>query len=115
MVRGRTVPWYAHVPRFSGRCSMATMTLPPGPTVPRFMQGAYALTVPHRGMRRMRERHGDTFTINVPIFGHAVVISDSAEIKQLFQASNDDVDNLERNLGRVLGPGSLFALTGDDH
>ena len=94
---------------------MATATLPPGPTTPRFVQGAYALTVPHRGMRRMRERYGDTFTVNVPVFGHAVVISDSAEIKQLFQAPVEVADNLDRNLGRVLGPRSLFALTGDEH
>lgn len=89
--------------------------MPPGPSAPRFVQGAYALTVPHRGMRRMRERYGDTFSVNVPIFGNAVVISDSAEIRQLFQAGADQVDNLERNLGRVLGPGSLFALRGDEH
>jgi cytochrome P450 len=66
-------------------------------------------------MRRMRERYGDAFTVNVPIFGRAVVISDPAEIKQLFTSSPDVVDNLDRNLGRVLGPGSLFALAGDAH
>lgn len=94
---------------------MATATLPPGPSVPRFLQGAYALAHANRGMGRMRRRYGDAFTVNIPIFGHAVVISDTAEIKQLFQASTDLVDNLERNLGRVLGPGSLFALSGSDH
>lgn len=91
------------------------MTLPPGPTAPRFVQGAYALTRPQRGMKRLRERYGDAFTVNVPIFGRAVVISDPAQIKQLFQAGTDVADNLERNLGRVLGPGSLFALRGDEH
>ncbi|CAM3299363.1 cytochrome P450 [Kibdelosporangium persicum] len=91
------------------------MTLPPGPGVPRFVQGAYALTRPQRGMRRMRERYGDAFRINVPIFGRAVVISDSAQIKQVFTAGTDVVDNIERNLGRVLGPGSLFALRGAEH
>jgi hypothetical protein len=94
---------------------MATVMLPPGPTKPRFVQGAYALTVPKRGMDRMRARYGDAFTVNVPIFGRAVVISDAAEIKQLFQAGSDLVDNIEPNLGRVLGSGSLFALTGDEH
>ena len=91
------------------------MTLPPGPSYPRFVQAAYALTVPRRGMPRLRDRYGDAFTVNVPIFGRAVVISDPAEIKHLFTASPDVVDNLDRNLGRVLGPGSSFALRGEEH
>jgi cytochrome P450 len=98
---------------------MTTMTrpvaLPPGPAAPRAVQGAYALTFPLRGMRRLRERYGDAFTVNVPIFGNAVVISSPAEIKQLFTSGPDLVDNLEVNLGRVLGPRSMFALSGDEH
>jgi cytochrome P450 family 138 len=94
---------------------MTTVTLPPGPSAPRLVQGGYALTVPRRGMRRLRDRYGDAFTVNVPIFGRAVVISDPAEIKQLFQASPEAADNLDRNLGRVLGPGSFFALSGERH
>ncbi|MEV6643859.1 cytochrome P450 [Amycolatopsis sp. NPDC051371] len=93
----------------------SAVTLPPGPTAPRVVQGAYALTQPLRGMRRLKERYGDTFTVNVPIFGHAVVISDPGEIKQLFTSGPDLVDNLEVNLGRVLGPHSMFALSGDEH
>jgi cytochrome P450 len=91
------------------------MTLPPGPSTPRFVQAAYALTVTQRGMRRMRDRYGDAFTVNVPIFGRAVVVSDPAEVRQIFQTSPDVADNLDRNLGRVLGPGSLFALAGEEH
>jgi cytochrome P450 len=94
---------------------MTTVTLPPGPTAPRAVQGAYALTQPLRGMRRLKERYGDAFTVNVPIFGDAVVISDPAEIKQLFTSGPDLVDNLEVNLGRVLGPRSMFALSGEEH
>jgi hypothetical protein len=98
---------------------MTTMTgpavLPPGPTAPRAVQGAYALTQPLRGMRRLKERYGDAFTVNVPIFGNAVVISGAAEIKQLFTSGPELVDNLEVNLGRVLGSRSMFALSGDEH
>ncbi len=93
----------------------SAVTLPPGPTAPRAVQGAYALTQPLRGMRRLRARYGDAFTVNVPIFGHAVVVSDPAEIKQLFTSGPDLVDNLEVNLGRVLGPHSMFALSGEEH
>ena len=92
-----------------------TVTLPPGPTAPRVVQAAYALSVPHRGVRRMRERFGDAFTVNVPIFGRALVISDPAEVRQVFRTGPEVIDNHSRNLGRVLGPGSLFALRGEDH
>lgn len=53
--------------------------------------------------------------MNLPNFGRALVISDAAEIKQLFQTNTDIVDNPERNLGRILGPGSMFALRGEQH
>jgi len=66
-------------------------------------------------MRQMRDRYGDAFTVNVPIFGRAVVVSDPAEVRQMFMTSRDVADNLDRNLGRVLGPGSLFALAGEEH
>ena len=94
---------------------MATATLPRGPSVPRFMQGAYALATPQRGVRRMRDRYGDAFTVNVTIFGHALVISDPGEVKQLFQAGAEVSDYPDRNLGRVLGQGSLFALRAEEH
>ncbi len=79
------------------------------------MQAIHALTVRRHGMSRLRDRYGDAFTVNLPIFGRAAVISDPDEVKQLFQAGPDAADNLEPNLGRILGPGSMFALTGDRH
>lgn len=94
---------------------MTTATLPPGPPSPRFLQGVFALLAPMRGMRRMRDRYGDAFSVNVPVFGRATLISDPAQVKQLFTAGPDLVENVEPNLGRVLGPGSLFALTGTEH
>jgi cytochrome P450 family 138 len=94
---------------------MTTVTLPPGPSTPRAVQGTYALIVTQRGMRQMRDRYGDAFTVNVPIFGRALVVSDPAEVRQVFMTSPDLADNLDRNLGRILGPGSLFALAGEEH
>ncbi|GAA4131478.1 cytochrome P450 [Actinomadura keratinilytica] len=94
---------------------MTTATLPPGPPTPRFVQGAFALTGRLAALRRLRDRYGDAFTVDTPLFGRAVVISGAAEIKQLFTAGPGLVENLEPNLGRVLGPGSLFALTGEEH
>jgi cytochrome P450 family 138 len=92
-----------------------TTQLPSGPSTPRFVQAVIALTRPQRGIRRMRERYGDAFMVYVPVFGRVLVISDPAEVRQLFQTSTDVAENMEPNLGRVFGPGSLFALTGDAH
>ena len=66
-------------------------------------------------MRRLRERYGSAFRINVPVFGEAVVISDPAEVKQLFMTSPEIADILDFNLGLVLGPNSFFAISGDAH
>ena len=49
------------------------------------------------------------------MFGRVVVISDPGEIRQLLLAGEGIAGNLDVNLGRVLGPGSLFALRGDAH
>jgi cytochrome P450 family 138 len=73
------------------------------------------LAAPLWTMRRMRRRYGSAFTLNVPVFGRAVVISDPAEVKQLFTTSPEIADNLDINLGRVLGPHSFFAISGDTH
>ena len=94
---------------------MTTVTLPDGPSLPRFVQGGMALAAPLWTMRRLRERYGSAFTVDVPIFGKAVVISDPAEVKQLFTTSPEIADNLDLNLGRVLGPNSFFAISGDAH
>src|SRR5579875_4137427 len=115
--------WYVHVPRgprvpgtAAGRGhDVDAVTLPPGPSLPRAVQGAIAIAAPLWAMRRLRERYGSAFTLDLPIFGRAVVISDPAEVKQLFTASPAVADTLDINLGRVLGPGSLFALRDEAH
>ena len=94
---------------------MATVTLPPGPTTPLVVQTFHALTAPLRGIPRMRDRYGDAFTINHPVFRRAVVISDPGEVRQLLLTSPEIADNLDINLGQVLGPASLFALRGQAH
>jgi cytochrome P450 len=94
---------------------MATVTLPPGPTTPRAVQAFHILTRSRHGMPRLRDRYGDAFTLNHLVFGPVLVVSNPAEIRQLFQTSPDILDNLEQNLGSVLGRGSMFALGGEDH
>lgn len=66
-------------------------------------------------MARFRRKYGSSYTLNIPIFGRAVVISDPVLVKQLFMTSTDIAKNVEPNLGRVLGPGSFFSLEGEAH
>lgn len=113
MVLRRTVKWYSSVPRKGA--SVSGSVLPDGPTTPRALQGAIGLAAPIRTMRHLRARYGSAFMINIPIFGRALMISDPDEVKQLFTSPPELVDNFEMNLGRVLGPGSFFALEGEAH
>jgi cytochrome P450 family 138 len=93
----------------------AVVKLPPGPRLPRAVQGALALTNRRIGLQMLRRLYGSAFTIDLPIFGQLVVISDPSEIRQLFKAAPHIVDTTDANLGRVMGPNSTFAMIGDRH
>ncbi|MFR9768195.1 cytochrome P450 [Nocardia sp. SC052] len=94
---------------------MPAVRLPDGPSTPPIVQNLQILTGRTRTWRRMHDRYGSAFTIQMPRFGRSVVLADPAEIKALFTASADLVDNIDINLGQFLGPGSLFALSGNEH
>src|SRR5260370_9027369 len=83
---------------------MNTVTLPDGPSLPRFVQGGVAIVAPLWMMRRLHERYGSAFKINVPIFGDAVVISDPAEAKQFLMTSPHLPAIPPVNLPPFLGP-----------
>ncbi|QNJ93222.1 cytochrome P450 [Mycolicibacterium fluoranthenivorans] len=89
--------------------------LPPGPPLPRAVQGALGVADRIRALQILRSRYGSAFSIDLPIFGHLVVLSDPAQVRELFRCGPAVVDTTEANLGRVMGPHSLFALTGDRH
>jgi cytochrome P450 family 138 len=92
-----------------------TPHLPPGPSLPKPLQGLLFLASRRGTMRALRRRYGRAYSIHVPIFGTASVISDPTLVKQLFLTSTELVGNIEANLGRVLGEGSLFNLDGAAH
>ncbi|MFQ6396129.1 cytochrome P450 [Nocardia sp. KC 131] len=94
---------------------MTIVRMPEGPTTPGFVQGLEILTGRTRAWRRLHDRYGSAFTVQLPRFGRTVVLSEPAEVKALFTASTDLVDNIDINLGQFLGPGSLFALVGEEH
>ncbi|KXT57401.1 cytochrome P450 [Gordonia sp. QH-12] len=89
--------------------------LPPGPRLPRAVQGAGFLVDRRRSLRWIAHRYGDAAALALPFFGETVLISDPAMAKQLCMAKSDTVVNVRPNLGRTLGRGSMFALVGDEH
>lgn len=90
-----------------------TVRLPPGPTLPRIVQGAAMLIDQPRAFGFARERYGSAFSASLPLFGDSVVLSDPALIKELFTAG--DLVRTFTNLGDVIGPGSTFSLNGAPH
>ena len=97
-----------------GEVTTEPVRLPAGPRIPKAVMGIAFLTARHRAVAAVGKRYGSAFTVNLPIFGQAVVISDPVLIKDLFTTSSDLVGRAS-NLGTVLGPGSTFSLDGDEH
>ena len=98
---------------------MATATtepvrLPPGPRLPKTIQGFALLTALCEVIPALGRRYGSECTINLPIFGKIVVVSDAALVKEVFSASGDLLER-PTNLGEVFGPGSTFLLNGEAH
>lgn len=89
--------------------------LPPGPRLPIPVQGLAFIANRRWTVHRMARRYGDAFSLNIPIFGPTVVVADPHLAKQVFTANPDDLGNVQPNLSRVLGSGSVFALDGAEH
>lgn len=95
--------------------SPAAVKLPPAARIPKPLLGL-AFAVSRRWtVAQFARLHGPVFTMNVPLFGRTVVVGDPQLAKQMFMANTDDVGNIQPNLSRVLGPGSVFALDGSEH
>jgi cytochrome P450 len=88
--------------------------LPPAPPIPKALQGLAFLINREKAVATVGRRYGSEFTLNLPIFGEAVVISDPALVKELF-TMNTDLIARAGTLGDVLGPGSTFSLDGTAH
>lgn len=94
---------------------MTAVTLPAGPSTPALIQGMAFAASGTRSWHRLHRRNGSAFTASLPRFGRVVVLSDPAEVKTLFTAGPELVDNIDVNLGQFLGPGSMFSLNGEHH
>ncbi|MET0451503.1 MAG: cytochrome P450 [Mycobacterium sp.] len=91
------------------------INLPPKPRLPRFVQAIAFATARRSMVEKLTRRIGEAFTIDVPVFGPTIIVADPRLAKQLFSANTDDVGNIQPNLSRILGSGSVFALDGADH
>jgi cytochrome P450 len=89
--------------------------LPPAPRIPKAVQGAMFWISRRWTVQQMARRHGDIFMLNVPLYGHIVVVANPRYAKQVFTTSPEVLGNIQPNLSRLLGSGSVFALDGDEH
>jgi cytochrome P450 family 138 len=89
--------------------------LPPAVRLPKPIQMVLMAGFRRPFLRYALKRHGPVFALNVPFFGRSVVVSDPALVRQVFLASTDDLINVQPNLSRIFGPGSVFALDGKEH
>ncbi|WP_197376359.1 cytochrome P450 [Mycolicibacterium baixiangningiae] len=101
----------AEVPTSSARAAH----LPPALRLPMPVQGIAYVFARRQLIAALARRHGPAFCINVPMFGRTVIVADPQLAKQLFMAPTDAVGNIQPNLSRILGPGSVFALDGAEH
>ena len=97
-----------------GQATTDPVRLPPAPPIPKIAAGLGFIGARAKLVGTLAKRYGTAFTLNLPIFGKAVVISDPVLIKDLFTTSTELVGRAS-NLGGILGPGSTFSLDGDEH
>jgi len=102
------VPVEAKAPTTPGK-------MPPAVRLPKPVVMVLMAGFRRRFLQNAAKRYGPVFAINVPFFGRSVVISDPALIRGVFLASTDDLINVQPNLSRIFGPGSVFALDGAEH
>jgi cytochrome P450 len=89
--------------------------LPPATRMPKVLQGLAFAASRRRMIQRLARRYGNVFTVNIPIYGRVVVVGDWRLAKQIFTTGPEELGNIQPNLSRLFGSGSVFALDGDDH
>ncbi|CAM3280810.1 cytochrome P450 [Mycobacterium colombiense] len=89
--------------------------LPPVARIPKAVQGIGFAMSRRSMMRRLSRRYGSVVALRLPMWGHVIAVSDPELAKQIFTTSPDELGNIQPNLSRLFGTGSVFALEGDDH
>ncbi|AKN15564.1 cytochrome P450 [Mycobacterium haemophilum DSM 44634] len=93
----------------------SAVRLPPATRLPKVLQGLAFATSRRWMIQRLARRYGSVFTLNTPIYGRIVVVADPQLAKQIFTTSPEELGNIQPNLSRLFGTGSVFALEGEDH
>lgn len=93
----------------------AAVHLPPAVRGPKLLQGIGFAVSRRTMMRRLSRRYGNVFTLRLPMWGPVVMVSDPQLAKQIFTTTPDELGNIQPNLSRLFGSGSVFGLEGDDH
>lgn len=89
--------------------------LPPVARIPKAVQGIGFAMSRRSMMRRLSRRYGSVVALRLPMWGRVIAVSDPELAKQIFTTSPDELGNIQPNLSRLFGTGSVFALEGDDH
>jgi len=97
-----------------GGATSEPIRMPPEVRVPKLAQGVGFVLARDKVIGRLSRRYGSAFTLDLPIFGQTVVVSDRETVKELFTLSGDLIGRAGQ-LGAVLGPGSTFSLDGAEH
>ena len=92
-------------------------TLPPGPTGPSALVAMRFLLRGPKFLEACHDRYGDAFTIRLNTGRTVVIVSDPAIVKEIFQASPDDLHAGAGNvvLKPILGGRSVLLLDGPEH
>ena len=89
--------------------------LPPSSRIPRVLSALAFVANRRRAVGWLTRNHDPAITVRVPVFGDAVIVTDPVLSKQVFTTSPDVLQNIQPNLSRLLGPGSVFGLEGAEH
>src|SRR5436305_7544118 len=91
--------------------------LPPGPPLPRIAQTLAFVFAGPRFLEACRRRYGNAVTMRTLFDAPFVMVFDPALVKELFQASNEQLHAGEANalLGPILGERSVLLLDGAEH
>jgi len=89
--------------------------LPPASPLPRPLGALLFVTSRRRNVMWLNRTAGRCVTVRIPVFGDALVVSDPVLAKQIFTTSPEVLHNIQPNLSRVLGAGSVFGLEGAAH
>ncbi|MEM6105440.1 cytochrome P450 [Mycobacterium sp. 050272] len=89
--------------------------LPPAVRAPKIVQGLGFAISRRLMMQRLSRRYGSVVALKLPMWGRVIAVSDPQLAKQIFTTSPDELGNIQPNLSRFFGSGSVFGLEGDEH